>query len=736
MFDIVLLISLCGSCRVTPPAEADTHASYRRVKDSTDTLEGVEHTQNTKIVPQYEVFEITFRHENDYVNPFFDAAIDVVFTSPSKKQIRIGGFHYGSSSGARIHTSTMQTDRGERQQVVYDFEKQDLWKARFAPRELGKWKYNFVFRNVKGRKAVGEGIFTCVKGRKPNPGFVRRHPTNPFRFVFDDGSPYFPIGLQDCWGDNSATGSVLDQCSMEGPFRTDLKEPLPLPAGPMFVRGPSCNPQNADVYFRYFSQCGFNLYRFSQQNCSYPLDRDLDHYLVQEAIMTDELLQCARKYGFRIFYGIFGFREAFNDQAFDEVKMSKVKRFIKYSVDRWGAYVDFWEFLNEQKADDHWYEIMVPYLKSLDPYRHPVTTSWERPELAGIEINAPHWYQRENELESDAVTASRAKNWKKYNKPVVVGEQGNRVDRRKPRPPGVGGVWDEGSALRMRIRNWTAFFNEIAFVFWNTSYARDGHYMNIWLGPKEREYVRAMQDFAYRLDRDIRMVPLKVSRPEAVRAYGLASKERAGVYLHHFSDHINPVKGMTITLDVPKTATGYWYSPENAAILKIINVSSGKNTLDVPEFTVDIALLITPDGPPDIDKDGKPNHLDDDDDQDGVPDQRDAFPLEPQEWEDKDMDWIGDNLDADDDGDGIGDDENKNGIADYEELDFDGDGVDRAKSVPWDVFPLDVKEWQDTDGDGIGDNADPDDDNDGYTDEDERKHGTNPQDNLSFPVGS
>ena len=28
---------------------------------------------------------------------------------------------------------------------------------------------------------------------------------------------------------------------------------------------------------------------------------------------------------------------------------AKVKRFIKYSVDRWGAMVDFWQILNEQK---------------------------------------------------------------------------------------------------------------------------------------------------------------------------------------------------------------------------------------------------------------------------------------------------------------------------------------------------------------------------------------------------
>jgi len=703
-------------------------------RESLNTFFEVTHSQNSSTVPMYEVLELTFKHENKYGNPFFDVTIDVTFTSPSKKQIKIGGFHYGSSRGTTIHKREIKTDRGQRQQVSYNFDKQDLWKARFAPSETGKWKYRFTFTNIKGQKTSGKGSFFCVKGRRTNKGFVRRHPTNPFRFVFDDGSPYFPIGLQDCWGDNSGTGSVLDQCSMEGPFRTDLKDPPPLPPGPMFVRGPANNPQNADVYFRYFSQCGFNLYRFSQQNCSYPLYHGLENYLVQEGIMTDELLCWARKYGFSIVYGIFGFGKVFNDEPDNDEAMSKVKRFIKYSVDRWGAYADFWEFLNEQNADDRWYEIMIPYLKSIDPYHHPITTSWERPHLKGIEINAPHWYQRENELESDVVTASRAKNWKKHNKPVIVGEQGNHIDRRKQNPLGVGGVWDNRSALRMRIRNWTALFNEIAVVFWNTSYARDGHFMNIWLGPKEREYVRAMQDFAYSLDKDVGMAEVKVSHPHDVRAYCLSSKERAGVYLHHFSDHTKPIKGVKITLNIPENAKGYWYYPENAEILASFDAKGGQGTFEAPEFSVDLALLITPDGPPDIDKDGKPNHHDSDDDNDGVPDQKDAFPLDPEEWLDKDSDWIGDNLDADDNGDGIGDDENKNGTPDCEELDLDGDGLNRAKSVPWDVFPFNPKESRDTDGDGIGDNADTDDDNDGWSDKEEKKQGTNPLDKLSFPT--
>jgi hypothetical protein len=691
----------------------------------------VTRTQNTKTVPINEVFEITFQHEQEYENPFFDVTIQVTLHSPSGKAIEIGGFHYGSSKPPKIHTSEDQ--RGRRHNR-YEFEKQDIWKARFAPQELGKWSYQYTFANNHGMKATGSGSFNCVEGKKRNHGFLRQHPNNPFRWVFDDGTPYFPIGLQEGWGDWDGNGSELDTKSMEGPFRMDRTDLVELPPGPLYVRGPAKSLQNADVYARRHSRAGFNLYRFSQRNNTHDLYRDLDHYLVQEGVMTDEILQHLRKYGFRIMYGLFGYQKVFSNEPDNAEGMAKVKRFVKYSVDRWGAYVDFWEFLNEQKAADGWYEIMIPYLRSIDPYHHPITTSWERPELDGIEINAPHWYGNENELQSDQATVSRAKRWKQHGKPVIVGEQGNHVNRDKPRPPGVGGVWDEGSARRMRIRNWTALFNEIAFIFWNTSYARDGHYMNIWLGPQERQYIRAMQDFAYRLDADVRMVPVTVSLPEEVRAYGLASESRAGVYLHHFKNHTSPVKELTITIDVPVAAKGYWYSPENAAILESFDVLPGEQILKSPSFVIDLALLITPDGAPDVDHDGISNDIDRDDDNDGVPDAEDAFPLESEEWADKDRDLIGDNLDADIDGDGIGDDTNQNGIPDHEELDLDGDGVDRARSVPWDAFPLDPDEWRDTDGDGIGDNADTDDDGDGWSDEEEETAGTDPLNRLDFPL--
>lgn len=61
--------------------------------------------------------------------------------------------------------------------------------------------------------------------------------------------------------------------------------------------------------------------------------------------------------------------------------------------------------------------------------------------------------------------------------------------------------------------------------------------------------------------------------------------------------------------------------------------------------------------------------------------------------------------------------------------DVDRDGVPNDN----DIFPIDETEWRDYDGDLIGDNADPDDDNDGFSDVVELMAGTDPLDANSMP---
>ena len=123
---------------------------------------------------------------------------------------------------------------------------------------------------------------------------------------------------------------------------------------------------------------------------------------------------------------------------------------------------------------------------------------------------------------------------------------------------------------------------------------------------------------------------------------------------------------------------------------------------------------------PDSDQDGVPNDADDlpqdpdgtvDSDGDGVGDSTDAFPNDPTESADSDEDGVGDNADAfpndatetvDSDGDGVGDNGDVFPNDATESADSDGDGVgDNA-----DAFPNDATESADSDGDGVGDNAD------------------------------
>jgi hypothetical protein len=101
--------------------------------------------------------------------------------------------------------------------------------------------------------------------------------------------------------------------------------------------------------------------------------------------------------------------------------------------------------------------------------------------------------------------------------------------------------------------------------------------------------------------------------------------------------------------------------------------------------------------------DGQGDLCDSDDDADGVDDSADAFPLDASESMDTDGDTIGDNAD------------NCPVITNTDQLNSDGDSAGDA----CDALPDDATETLNNDGDAFGDNADPDDDNDSTLDVDD-----------------
>ena len=163
--------------------------------------------------------------------------------------------------------------------------------------------------------------------------------------------------------------------------------------------------------------------------------------------------------------------------------------------------------------------------------------------------------------------------------------------------------------------------------------------------------------------------------------------------------------------------------------------------------------------PTDNDGDDLCDALDVDDDNDGVNDTDDLWPLDYTEWSDSDGDGQGDNRDMDDDNDGWWDscDQSAWMAAQNSSLNtpsyvegvnyFSGQPGGIASNCPdnTDAFPLDGTEWIDTDGDGVGNNADIDDDgqmsgnaeapgNNDWTDAEEAACGTDPLDHTSVPA--
>ena len=192
-------------------------------------------------------------------------------------------------------------------------------------------------------------------------------------------------------------------------------------------------------------------------------------------------------------------------------------------------------------------------------------------------------------------------------------------------------------------------------------------------------------------------------------------------------------------VDVVVGAPGAWNTDETGSVYLLR--SSDLAILDAADTSVDADIHLG-NFVGDTDADGVGNIFDRDDDDDGVEDLLDTFPVDPSEWTDADGDTVGDNADAfptdwseqaDTDGDGVGDnadtDDDGDGVADRQDdhpLDTNNDGVpnridedddgDGVKDID-DQLPVDASETVDTDQDGIGNNADTDDDNDGVDDD-------------------
>lgn len=302
------------------------------------------------------------------------------------------------------------------------FDADGKWKAVLRAGTGGVWDATALHNG----KVVAEKFARVTLNPCGDEGFVRRHPKAANRFVLDNGGGYYPIGHNIGW---------------QGPNQLELTEQIALlgKSGGNWTRIWACHWDGKNPWWKVGD-----------------LDAARDRFWFEPIQRWDALIAACERSGVRAQFVLFhhgqwttrvnpnwsenpwnkangGFLESPTEFFTNAEAKQRAKRWLRYAVARWGhsPAVMAWELFNEVEwvearyADrwdtiEAWHGEMADFIRSLDPYRHLVTTSspMEREKLwVKMDFYQPHTYPPD-------IEAAIAGEHQPGDKPLFFGEFG------------------------------------------------------------------------------------------------------------------------------------------------------------------------------------------------------------------------------------------------------------------------------------------------------------------------
>lgn len=379
---------------------------------------------SSRTVPRFAKLEATFTAEGDWQNPFdpHQVAIDATIKLPSGRSVVVPCFLYRPYRRELVGGAERLVPTGP-----------DVWKLRFAPWALGRHQLMIAVKTPAGSARSRWLSFACTPSR--HEGFVRRSKRVPTALVLDSGRPFIAIGEDVCWPGRRGTYDYDD-------WYNSLAR-----AGGNWSR----------VWQTPFAFSSIELFEPGRS------DAGMGRYRLDAAWRLDYITQLAERLGIRQMLCIDSFNiirrsnpyPAWESNPYaaehggpvaqprDYFTNPEAKRMyrnrLRYLVARYGysTSVFAWEFWNEIDVGEQydsavaaaWHREMARYLRSIDPYRHLITTSYGRTEgdpavdaLPEMDLVQSHAYGRTDFAQTIADTT--ALKLKRYRKPHIFGEFG------------------------------------------------------------------------------------------------------------------------------------------------------------------------------------------------------------------------------------------------------------------------------------------------------------------------
>ena len=354
--------------------------------------------QNVPTVPRFAKFEASWTLLDQTGNPFDPAVNDVrvILSGPGGRVANVPAFWDG-----------------------------DRWRVRFAPTRVGK--YTLVVRR-NGRAEAPPDLsadrFRCVPST--SAGFVRRDPKTVQRFVFDNGTPYYPLGMDAAWTNRQMPDYTGVFAQMHAAGMNWARVWMTYWDGKALDWSPDRTKNPKPGYLLIDAARRWDAVLDAADKNDVYVQMTLQHH-GQYTMRTDPNW---RDNPFNAANGGFLARP---DDFFTDAQARQLTRDkYRYILARWGysPHLLSWELFNEvqniREADSHfsdvvqWHQEMAVSIRAEDTNRHLVTTSNSVPgdPLAKIGLD----YDQVHVYTSDIVSFFASQ--QTADKPVFIGEWG------------------------------------------------------------------------------------------------------------------------------------------------------------------------------------------------------------------------------------------------------------------------------------------------------------------------
>jgi len=529
-------------------------------------------------------------------NPFDPAEmrVELELRPPSGGTTTVGAYWFQDFERGLAGSREVLTPRGE-----------PYWKAAYTPSEPGRWRWRWTVATPAASR-VTRWHDLVVTSRPAGPGFLRVSPRDPRYLVHDDGTPYFAIGENLAWYDRRGTRAYddwLDELAAQG--ATWIR--VWMPEHGMGIEADDTGLGDYTARLDRAWQLDYVFTAAAERGIAIQL------VLLHHSAFSTEF---GTEWATNPYNAANGGPLASPEQFFtDPVARSYFERRLRYVVARFGARTNLlaWELWNEVDLTDRydsatvtaWHRDFAALLRSLDPARHPITTSFlyffNDPAVvngAGLDLVQQHFYSRSDtvplfpDLARVAVDFPRARH-AQYGRPVLMAELGigsGPDDTLALDPEGIAvhdGLWAGpfGEAMGTSMPWWWRLVIDVE---------PERYY------PMFGSVSAFLRDVAWDREGFVARDPaVTTASGRAVRAHALVGEDTALLWVkdgdvRYYMPGRVTIDDAEVALDaLPGTWSAAWWDTWAGAWYATATVEGGPGrTLAVPSFAADTAVRL------------------------------------------------------------------------------------------------------------------------------------------------